>query len=114
MYYHMSRICLESEPMTDATKLYATLYLGVKSIAAFYPQISGHESLIIKSLEEEIKQFQSTISLGTKKIDAMLSANSSSSVFPGEDAFVLYDTYGVPVELTAEIVGEQGKKVDMA
>ena len=41
-----------------------------------------------------------------------MAKNAATKVLPGVDAFVLYDTFGFPIDLTELIVGEKGYKVD--
>ena len=78
----------------------------VESLIGHYPHLKQNKNATIQVIFEEMKQFQSTIEKGEKRLQEMFD-KQSGEVFSGKDAFVLYDTYGVPVELTEELVAEQ-------
>lgn len=63
---------------------------------------------IIAELEKEEKKFSTTIAKGMKEIEKLIADGSVT----GEQAFILYSTYGFPLELTEEIVKEHGGEVD--
>ncbi|MEA4824152.1 MAG: alanine--tRNA ligase [Clostridiaceae bacterium] len=81
-----------------------------------YPQIVEKADFIRKVIRLEEERFDKTIDAGLKilsdLIDGMKAANQT--VMDGADAFRLYDTFGFPVDLTEEILGEQGMTVDRA
>ncbi|GAB4273371.1 MAG: alanine--tRNA ligase [Coriobacteriia bacterium] len=77
-----------------------------------YPELLEQSDLIERIVESEEERFSATLRQGMSYLEERLDA-LDGDVFPGEDAFVLHDTYGFPVELTAEILGEQGVTVDM-
>ena len=74
---------------------------------------------ILTTLREEEEQFSRTLAAGQKKLrDIVLkckesgtSGNGSAVMVGGEDAFMLFDTYGFPLELTQEIVASEGMQV---
>jgi alanyl-tRNA synthetase len=76
-----------------------------------YHELIEHSSAIkqIISLEEE--RFERTLSQGTEILDAELHKMKKGSSLSGELAFLLYDTYGFPLELTTEICSEAGVMV---
>ncbi len=65
-------------------------------------------------LAKEISQFQQTLEAGTNRLTSIIAAlrKRQETVIPGPDAFELYDTYGLPVELTADLANERGLTVD--
>ncbi len=79
-----------------------------------YPELVDKQDYITRVIKIEEENFAKTIDGGTKILSEILSvyANSDETVFSGADAFKLYDTYGFPIDLTAEIVAEQGLEVD--
>lgn len=79
-----------------------------------YPELVDKQDYITRVIKIEEENFAKTIDGGTKILSEILSvyANSKETVFSGADAFKLYDTYGFPIDLTAEIVAEQGLEVD--
>ena len=79
-----------------------------------YPELREKEDYIRKIIQVEEENFAKTIDAGMKIFDEMLASlnQDGQSVLSGEDAFKLYDTYGFPIDLTLEILEEQGKTVD--
>ncbi|WP_312699463.1 alanine--tRNA ligase [Sedimentibacter sp.] len=79
-----------------------------------YPELGEKESYILKVVSLEEERFKITIDQGLellmKKIQML--KDSGAKVLDGEDAFRLYDTYGFPVELTEEILSENGFELD--
>ncbi len=81
-----------------------------------YPELWEKREYIFKTLTAEEKQFNKTIDKGLEILSGMEEAliASGSKVLSGEDAFKLYDTYGFPADLTAEILEEKGLTYDEA
>ncbi|MCR4610328.1 MAG: alanine--tRNA ligase, partial [Lachnospiraceae bacterium] len=79
-----------------------------------YPELDEKKVYIKKVLSEEENRFNKTIDQGLRILEEMTSelAKKNVKVLPGEDAFKLYDTYGFPVDLTAEILEESGMTYD--
>ena len=78
-----------------------------------YPELRNNRDSIFKNLNAEEEKFQKTLSKGLRRFDEMLVENGDSKVFKGELVFRLFDTFGFPVELTAELAAEKGLTVDM-
>ncbi|NLI91815.1 MAG: alanine--tRNA ligase [Peptococcaceae bacterium] len=81
----------------------------------WYTELKENENFILNHLRLEEKNFQSTLEQGTlllqEKVKLLL--ESGKKELSGEDAFHLYETYGFPVELTEEMLLEEGISVDM-
>ncbi|TKS53613.1 alanine--tRNA ligase [Luteimonas yindakuii] len=77
-----------------------------------YPELRAQRSLVERSLRAEEERFAETLDAGMRIFDEV--AARSSGTIPGEDAFRLYDTYGFPLDLTADIARERGLQVDTA
>jgi len=79
-----------------------------------YPELRERQDYITKVIRVEEENFAKTIDGGLKIFNEMLSGhkNNGETVFSGADAFKLYDTYGFPIDLTIEMVEEQGMTVD--
>ena len=77
-----------------------------------YPELPAAQSLVERALRAEEERFAETLDSGMRIFDDI--ASRSQDVIPGADAFRLYDTYGFPVDLTADIARERGLSVDMA
>ncbi len=77
-----------------------------------YPELREKRDLVERALRAEEDRFAETLDAGMRIFDEI--ATRSQGAIPGEDAFRLYDTYGFPLDLTADIARERGLEVDMA
>ncbi|HEV7271212.1 alanine--tRNA ligase [Pseudoxanthomonas sp.] len=78
-----------------------------------YPELPAARELVERALKAEEERFAETLDSGMRIFDDVAS-RVADGVIPGADAFRLYDTYGFPVDLTADIARERGLTVDMA
>ena len=85
----------------------------VELMGTEYPEIAENAELIGRIVESEEERFGVTLRQGLAYLDEHLEGAEDGGVLDGHDAFVLHDTYGFPVELTSEIVGERDITVDM-
>jgi alanyl-tRNA synthetase len=90
-------------------KLVAAL---VEEMGAAYPELTAKRGIVEKALQAEEERFGETLEHGMKLFDEV--AGRVGKTIPGADAFRLYDTYGFPVDLTADIARERGLTIDMA
>ena len=93
------------------SRLSATVIEGSKD---GYPELEEKKDFIFKVLAQEEDKFNKTIDQGLNilsSLEADLEKNGEKTL-SGENAFVLYDTYGFPLDLTKEILGEKGYSVD--
>ncbi len=79
---------------------------------AVYPNVRQQEDVIKAELQREESRFLETLERGEKLLAEILEQQPQQ--ISGKDAFILYDTYGFPLELTQEIAEEQGLTVDEA
>ncbi len=77
-----------------------------------YPELEQSKANIERTLLAEEDRFAETLEQGLKVLDDVIS-KMDGDVIQGEDVFRLYDTYGFPVDLTADIARERNLKVDM-
>ena len=77
-----------------------------------YPELVIRQAQIEKVLLQEEEQFAKTLEQGMKILEQDL-ADLSASQIPGDTVFRLYDTYGFPVDLTADIAREKGLSLDL-
>jgi alanyl-tRNA synthetase len=79
-----------------------------------YREIVDNRLMVEQIIDVEEKRFGRTLQQGTELLDAEMARlkGSGTNVLPGAVAFELYDTYGFPLELTAEIAEENGYSVD--
>ncbi len=75
-----------------------------------YPYLRKTEPFVKKVVEKEELKFLETLHQGEKILENIL--KKEPKILSGKDAFMLYDTYGFPVELTEEYVEQKGIKVD--
>ena len=82
----------------------------------FYPELKRNRSIILDNLKREEIRFQRTVEGGVAKLENLLNQLKSQGerVLPGEEAFDLYATYGLPLEITRDIAREQNLEVDEA
>jgi len=80
-----------------------------------YSELSGKRELVERALQSEEERFAETLDAGMRIFDEVATrSQNADGLIPGADAFRLYDTYGFPVDLTADIARERGLTVDMA
>lgn len=79
-----------------------------------YPQLAKKQKFIEKVLLHEEQQFARTLTQGIKLFEQELNKLQGKKQFPGTAAFRLYDTYGFPIDLTADVAREYGLAVDIA
>lgn len=79
-----------------------------------YPNVRERERVIKGELQTEEARFRETLDRGEKLLAEIMAKVGKSQQISGHDAFILYDTYGFPLELTQEIAEEQGLTVDVA
>ncbi len=78
----------------------------------FYPYLHEKKAIVKQIISAEEEKFLQTLASGEKRLESIVS-QTKGDVISGEDAFVLYDTYGFPIELTIEYCEELNKKVDV-
>jgi alanyl-tRNA synthetase len=79
-----------------------------------YPELHRAEALITETLRLEERRFQATLERGLRLLEDETAKLGEGGTLPGEVAFKLYDTYGFPVDLTADVLRGQGRQVDTA
>ena len=85
----------------------------VEQYSPVYSELVENKEFILEQLSKEYILFTKTLDDGLKKANRYLDNVKNGETLNGELAFKLYDTYGFPIEFTAELAGEQGCKVDM-
>jgi len=87
-----------------------------QEMGSAYPELVENRSRIEAVLLQEEQRFGETLENGMKILDSALGQlrSGDARMLDGETAFVLYDTHGFPVDLTADIARERGFTVDMA
>ncbi|KZC39004.1 UNVERIFIED_ORG: alanine--tRNA ligase, partial [Rhodanobacter sp. FW104-R5] len=89
----------------------------VEEMGEAYPELPAKQAFVEDALRTEEHRFGETLEHGMRLFDDIANksrAAKSGETISGVDAFRLYDTYGFPVDLTADIARERGLEVDMA
>ncbi len=94
--------------------LYKLVDTLVDQMGEAYPELPAQKELIKKVIKEEEDSFLRTLDNGIHLLDSFVrkAKDSGSDRLLGEDAFVLYDTYGFPLDLTELILREQNMELD--
>jgi len=101
-YAKMIGIDIKKEFTTAVAQLVVEMYKDV------YPELKKNENRILSELSLEEKRFEKTLELGLKEFNKMLKDGKIS----GKEAFILFSTYGFPLEMTRELAIEKGLKID--
>lgn len=92
--------------IAEIAKVYIDVYKDV------YPELTQNHDKIIDELNKEEDKFSKTLVAGEKEFTKVIS-HIQGNVVPGGTAFKLYDTFGFPIEMTEELVAENGYTVDV-
>ena len=85
----------------------------VEQMGEAYPEIAQEKGRVERALTQEGERFLDTLDQGIRMLDQEISG-LVGSVIPGETVFRLYDTYGFPADLTADVAREHGLTLDMS
>jgi len=96
--------------------LYTLVPAVQKSLGDAAPELAEKGDMVQNIIKLEEERFNTTLTDGLLVADQMVKATkeAGSDTLSGNDAFMLYDTYGFPLDLTKDIVDEQGLKIDEA
>ncbi len=94
--------------------LHQTSLKVIERMREAYPELRETEAIVSKVIRNEEERFSETLDSGLKILKEELERlkKSNEKVLPGEIAFRLYDTFGFPLDLTAEILQEEGIHLD--
>jgi alanyl-tRNA synthetase len=88
----------------------------VKQMGDAYPELTSGRGYVVQVVRSEEERFETVLSSGLPRLEEVLdrAAASSSHVVPGEEAFRLYDTYGVPLDFIEDLASERHLALDGA
>ncbi len=94
--------------------LYRTVATVISLMQDAYPELAQKQSFIEEVIKLEEERFMVTLNEGIKKVEEIIrvQAKEGTKVISGENAFMLYDTYGFPLDLTEDMAEENGFEVD--
>ncbi len=84
----------------------------VHEMGAAYPELAERQAIVEKVLRVEEERFAETLDQGMRVFDEVVADLNKGDRIPGEAVFRLYDTYGFPVDLTADIARERELEID--
>ncbi|PKN02530.1 alanine--tRNA ligase [Candidatus Dojkabacteria bacterium HGW-Dojkabacteria-1] len=82
--------------------------ISITQFADIWPKLEEKREYILQTIEDEEKKFNKTVENGLKELEKTLTKEGK---IDGKKAFQLYETYGLPLEVTEEILQEQGKEI---
>ena len=96
---------------TDSLFFHKLVAPLVTEMGGAYPELKKAEAHVVKVLMKEEERFAETLDQGMEILESAI-ANLSGNQIPGDIVFKLYDTYGFPIDLTADIARERELTVD--
>ncbi|MBF0624295.1 MAG: alanine--tRNA ligase [Magnetococcales bacterium] len=84
----------------------------VSTMGETYPELIGQQETVVRVVENEERRFATTLGSGLKLLEEALAGLQPGAVLDGKAVFTLYDTYGFPVDLTADIARDRGIALD--
>ena len=85
----------------------------VEDMGEAYPELKAQQKLVESVIREEENAFLRTLDRGIRLLEDTMEKSAATKVISGVDAFLLYDTYGFPIDLTELIATEKGYTVDL-
>ena len=98
----------------DSEFFYKMVAPLVAEMGTAYPELKDKQSVIENAIQKEEAQFAKTLAQGLRLLASELEGLKDGDTLSGEAAFKLYDTYGFPIDLTADITRERGIVIDEA
>jgi len=98
----------------DSEFFYKMVAPLVAEMGDAYPELKDKQSAIESAIQKEEAQFAKTLAQGLRLLASELEGLKDGDILSGEAAFKLYDTYGFPLDLTADITRERGIAIDEA
>jgi alanyl-tRNA synthetase len=92
--------------------IYKVVEAVVKSMGVQFPEIKEKQNHIERVIKGEEESFNVTLDRGLEIFESVIQKIGNSKIFPGEDAFKLYDTYGFPLDMTEMMAKERGIEID--
>jgi alanyl-tRNA synthetase len=96
----------------DSDFFYKMVAPLVAEMGTAYPELKDKQSVIENAIQKEEAQFAKTLAQGLRLLASELEGLQDGDTLSGEAAFKLYDTYGFPLDLTADITRERGIAID--
>ncbi|NP_001121342.1 alanyl-tRNA synthetase 1 L homeolog [Xenopus laevis] len=102
------------EKLNASKGFFSTLVdVVVQSLGNAFPELKKDPDMVKDIINDEETQFLKTLNRGRRILDRKIQSLGEHKVIPGDTAWLLYDTYGFPVDLTSLIAEERGLTLDM-
>jgi alanyl-tRNA synthetase len=85
----------------------------IETMGTHFTELVTRRDYILRAITDEEERFHRTLDLGLSRLDSVL-ASLEDQIVPGAEAFKLYDTFGLPLEITRDVAEERGLWVDEA
>jgi alanyl-tRNA synthetase len=87
----------------------------IRVMGSYYQELQQRQDYVVTTIEQEERRFAQTLTNGIAVLDEIIAGLDArgQKMFPGAEAFRLYDTHGFPLDLTMEIAREHGMTVDL-
>jgi alanyl-tRNA synthetase len=82
----------------------------IETYHTIYPELDRNRTFILNNLAKEEKAFNKTLKTGLRKLRQLITTNGAIT---GQDAFLLFTSFGFPVEMTREIAAEHGLEINL-
>ncbi|MEX2054853.1 MAG: alanine--tRNA ligase [Candidatus Andersenbacteria bacterium] len=92
--------------------LLAGMNIVIEQYGSAYPSLRNRHSAAQENLRLEVEKFDATIDRGLRELDRIIKSRQSGDVLSGQEVFSLYETHGLPYEVTAEIAAQGGLSID--
>lgn len=109
MTRHMSKLQIDLENISDL------INLTINNLNEMYPELQTKRDIIKNVIIEEKDKFIKTLGHGEKEFEKVINKleKENKNVIDGKTIFKLYETYGFPPEITADLAQEKGYKIDL-
>jgi alanyl-tRNA synthetase len=105
---HLKRLGVEEPAFHQLTRVV------VERMGGAYPELLNHADPVARVVKVEEERFASTLKVALEQFEKLApGAGAGQAPFPGEAAFKLYDTYGLPLDFIEELAAERGLAVDL-
>ena len=109
--YHINKLSHDDAKITTRDDFPVILGQIVKALVDIFPHVHWSHTTIVSGLLQEMDQFATTVSKGEQLLQQYFQTPGKSEL-TGEEVFKMYDTYGIPMELTKEVAASVGMSID--
>ncbi|MFA6428017.1 MAG: alanine--tRNA ligase [Candidatus Buchananbacteria bacterium] len=96
----------------DSHNLFQVVQVVIDNFKDIYSELASNQTAILENINSEVEKFGKTLARGLKEFEKMSTQDKIGERLGGKEAFVLFATYGFPLELTKELAKERKIEVD--